>query len=77
MTDKEALQAVDMKLACEEFDELQGLLSQRADALNFLRDRFEDQPELKCTAEIFWAANKSYNAAILAEAKKIIEEATQ
>lgn len=77
MTDNEALQAVDMKLACEEFEELQGLLSQRADALNFFRDRFEDQPELKCTAEIFWAANKSYNAAILAEAKKIIEEATQ
>ena len=76
MTDKEALQAVDMKLACEEFEELQGLLSQRADALNFLRDRFEDQP-LKCTAEIFWAANESYNAAIIAKAKKIIEEATQ
>ena len=76
MTDKEALQVVDMKLACEEFDELQGLLSQRADTLNSLRDRFEDQP-LKCTAEIFWAANKSYNAAIIAAAKKIIEEATQ
>jgi len=69
MTDNEALQAVDMKLACEEFDELQGLLGQRADALNYLRDRFEEQP-LKCTAEIFWQANKSYNAAIIEEAKQ-------
>lgn len=76
MTDNDLLKMADMTAACEEFEELQGLLSQRADALNFLRDRFEDQP-LKYTAEIFWSANKSYNAAILAEAKKIIEEATQ
>lgn len=76
MTDNDLLKMADMTAACEEFDELQGLLSQRADALNFLRDRFEDQP-LKCTAEIFWAANQSYNAAIIAEAKKIIEEAKQ
>ena len=77
MTDNDLLKMADMTAACKEFDELQGLLSQRADALNFLRDRFEDQPKLKCTAEIFWAANKSYNAAIIAAAKKIIEEAKQ
>lgn len=76
MTEDDLLKLADMTAACEEFDELQALLSQRADALNVLRDRFEDQP-LKCTAEIFWSANKSYNAAILAAAKKIIEEATQ
>ena len=60
--------------ACEEFDEFQELFKQRADALKFLCERFEDQPDLKYTVEIFWAANKSYNATILAEAKKIIEE---
>ena len=77
MTDKEALQAVDMKLACEEFDELQALIAQRAETLKFLRDQFTVHPELKCTEDIFWAANESYNAAIIAEAKKIIEEAKQ
>lgn len=63
-----------MTAACEEYAELQALLSQRAEYLKVFYERFKAHPDVECTAEIFWSANKSYNAAIIAEMKKILTE---
>ena len=63
----------EMNDAVEEFDRLATFLSMRRDCLNYLSGRFANYPSLKCTADIFWAANQSYNAQIVAEAKKIIK----